>query len=152
MKIALFIILSLLTEQAFSQQETFRREHFNLKHALAIEGYDPVSYFKENRPRPGKRDLSITFKGVTYYFATSENRDLFKNDPGKYEPQYGGWCAFAMGATGEKVEVDPGTFKIMDEKLYLFYNKFFTNTLNSWNKNAVKLRTQADNHWSKVQQ
>ena len=61
-----------------------------------------------------------------------------------------GWCAYAMGAKGEKVEVDPETFKIVDGKLYLFYNKFFNNTLESWNKDEARLRSNADKNWSKI--
>ncbi len=64
-----------------------------------------------------------------------------------YEPQYGGWCAYAMGNSGEKVEVDPETYKIVDGKLYLFYNKYFTNTLKSWNKDEAKLKSKADESW-----
>jgi hypothetical protein len=47
------------------------------------------------------------------------------NSSSSYAPQYGGWCAFAMGNSGEKVTVNPETFKIIDSKLYLFYNAFF---------------------------
>jgi hypothetical protein len=54
-----------------------------------------------------------------------------------------------MGATGEKVEVDPETFKILDGKLYLFYNKYFNNTLKSWNKDEATLKTKADASWAK---
>jgi len=61
-------------------------------------------------------------------------------NPAGYEPQYGGWCAYAMGANGEKVEIDPGTFKIVDGKLNLYYNAFFNNTLKSWNKDEVNLK------------
>ena len=70
--------------------------------------------------------------------------------PGKYEPQYGGWCAYAMGATGEKVPVDPETFKIVHGKLFLFYNKFLNNTLKSWNKYEKNLNAKADGNWAKL--
>ena len=84
-----------------------------------------------------------------YYFSSQQNLNLFKANPSKYEPQFGGWCAYAMGNTGEKVEVDPETFKILNGKLYLFYNKLFTNTLKSWNKNENKLLNQANANWLK---
>ena len=75
--------------------------------------------------------------------------DFLKN-PKNYEPQYGGWCAYAMGSNGEKVEVDPETYKILDGKLYVFYNAYFNNTLKSWNKDEAKLKKQADKNWQKI--
>jgi hypothetical protein len=79
-----------------------------------------------------------------------ENKEAFKSNLVKYEPAYGGWCAFAMGDNGEKVSVDPETFKIVNGKLYLFYNKYFTNTLTSWNKDETNLKRKADANWPKL--
>jgi hypothetical protein len=87
---------------------------------------------------------------VRYHFSTEANKEAFKKNPSKYEPQYGGWCAYAMGATGERVEIDPETFKILNGKLYLFYNKLFNNTLKTWNKDEQSLRTKADANWIKL--
>ena len=81
---------------------------------------------------------------MTYNFSSQANKDLFLKNPASYEPQYGGWCAYAMGYSGEKVEINPETFKILDGKLYLFYNAFFNNTLKSWNKDEVNLKKKAD--------
>ena len=64
------------------------------------------------------------YNGTTYRFISQQNREEFAKNPARYEPQYGGWCAYAMGKQGEKVEVDPETFKILDGKLFLFYNKY----------------------------
>jgi hypothetical protein len=55
-----------------------------------------------------------------------------------------------MGASGKKVEVDPETFKIIDDKLYLYYNSYFNNTLKTWNKNERVLKANADMHWSQL--
>lgn len=116
---------------------------------IAIEGYDPVAYFVQGKAVEGQKNYSYSIDGATYYFSSAQNRDLFKSMPAKYRPQYGGWCAYAMGAKGEKVEVDPGTFKVLDGKLYLFYNKFFNNTLKSWNKDEGGLKMKADANWTK---
>ena len=75
---------------------------------------------------------------------------MFKKDPTQYEPQYGGWCAYAMGSKGEKVPIDPETFKITNGKLYLFYNKFFNNTLTSWNKDEPGLMNKANGNWKTI--
>ena len=87
---------------------------------------------------------------MTYNFASASDKDAFVKNPAGYEPQYGGWCAYAMGATGEKVEVDPETFKIIDGKLYLFYNAYFNNTLKTWNKDETNLKKKADTNWKKA--
>jgi hypothetical protein len=78
------------------------------------------------------------------------NKEYFSKNPSKYEPQFGGWCAFAMGDSGEKVEINPETFKIIDGKLYLFYNAFFNNTLKSWNKDEANLKAKATSNWNKI--
>jgi len=134
-----------------SAQQSPAMHSWNLsKSGLAIEGYDPVAYFVSGKAIEGKKEYSYTLNGVTYEFSSAQNRDLFKAAPAKYQPQYGGWCAYAMGAKGEKVEVDPGTFKVLDGKLYLFYNKYFNNTLKSWNKDEANLKMKADANWTKI--
>ncbi|ASZ14940.1 MULTISPECIES: YHS domain-containing (seleno)protein [Chitinophaga] len=122
------------------------------KTGLAIEGYDPVAYFTENKAIEGKKSLSTTYQGITYRFSSAGNKAVFAAHPEQYQPQYGGWCAYAMGAKGEKVEIDPETFKIINGKLYLFYNKFLNNTLKTWNKDETRLKAAADQNWTKVSQ
>lgn len=138
----------LLNSTAFSQQAT-RTAQFNIEKGVALQGYDPVAYFTQNKAIKGKEELAVAAEGVTYYFATAEDKELFKKDYKKYEPQYGGWCAYAMGATSEKVDIDPETFKIVAGKLYLFYHSWTNNTLNKWNKNEANLKAKADVSWTK---
>ena len=134
-------------------QTSNRLKQFNLSGShLAIEGYDPISYFTVRKAIEGSKLFKADQRGVTYYFSSKENRDLFNANPGKYEPQYGGWCAYAMGAKGEKVEIDPETFKIVDGKLYLFYNRFFNNTKKTWDKDEANLKQRANANWQKIGQ
>lgn len=140
----LFLSVSAIAQQAK------RLAHFNVENKLAIQGFDPVAYFKQGKAVKGKKELSASYQGVVYYFASETDKAAFLKNPTAYEPQYGGWCAFAMGDYGEKVEIDPETFKIVDGKLYLFYNKFLNNTLKSWNKNEAKLKKNADANWEKL--
>jgi YHS domain-containing protein len=142
------VAVLLLNSTAFSQQAT-RTAQFNIEKSVAIQGYDPVAYFTQNKTIKGKKDFAVAAEGVTYYFATAENKELFRKDYKKYEPQYGGWCAYAMGATGEKVEIDPETFKIVGGKLYLFYHSWTNNTLTKWNKDEANLKPKADASWTK---
>jgi len=126
-----------------------RKKQFNLEENIAVDGYDPVAYFKVNKAVKGSKDLAVSHQGVIYYFSSLENKEEFKKNPSQYEPEYGGWCAYAMGAKGEKVSIDPETFKIINGKLYLFYNRFFNNTLKIWNKEEAKLKPAADASWKK---
>jgi YHS domain-containing protein len=130
-------------------QAAMRQKNYNLEKGIAIEGYDPVSYFKGG-PEKGSASYSAVQDGVTYHFANAANMDAFKKNPAGYEPQYGGWCAYAMGNTGEKVEVDPKTYKIIGGKLFLFYNHLFNNTLKTWNKSESALKPKADVNWQKI--
>ena len=95
--------------------------HFNLDSKhLAIDGYDPVAYFTKGVATEGSKKYSLNYKGVTYYF------------------------------NGEKVSINPKTFKIVDGKLYLFYNKLFTNTLIPWNEDEDNLKGNADDFWKEL--
>ena len=147
-KILNIIILTLLTFAGFSQDASIRRKEYLLDKGIAISGYDPTTYFL-GKPQKGKKEFTYTDEGVNYQFANANNLENFKKSPAKYEPQYGGWCAYAMGSSGEKVEVNPETYKIVNGKLYLFYHPFFTNTLTDWNKDENALKAKADVNWSK---
>ncbi|MDD2674982.1 MAG: YHS domain-containing (seleno)protein [Flavobacterium sp.] len=150
MKNLLFILTILFTIPCFTQKESKRLTHFNVEKNVAILGYDPVAYFKQGKAVKGKKEITTSHEGVVYYFSMPVNKEYFLKNPSKFEPQYGGWCAFAMGDSNEKVSVNPETFKISNGKLYLFYNAFFNNTLKSWNKNESGLMMKADANWNKI--
>jgi len=149
MKRLLFILTVLCTLSVFSQKDNKRVTLFNLEKNVAIQGYDPVAYFKQGKAVKGKKEITAPYEGVVYYFSIPVNKEYFLKNPSKFEPQYGGWCAYAMGDSNEKVSVNPETFKIINGKLYLFYNSFFNNTLKSWNKEETGLMMKADANWSK---
>jgi hypothetical protein len=142
-------ILAVAMGSVYGQSDEFRKQNFNVKKDLALEGYDPVSYF-EGSPLRGDPTRRFVHKGITYQFASVANLSKFKLMPDKYEPAYGGWCAYAMGESGEKVKIDPETFKILDGKLYLFYNFWGNNTLEDWKKNEIKLKEAADHNWKNI--
>lgn len=149
-KLSLILFVTLLSVTTFAQTAAKRVKEFNLENKVAIQGYDPVAYFTQKKAVKGKSTIAASFEGVTYYFSTPANKETFVKNPVAYEPQYGGWCAYAMGANGEKVEINPETFKIVDGKLNLYYNAFFNNTLKSWNKDEVNLKKKADANWKKI--
>ncbi len=130
-------------------QDQKRVSAFNLEKGIAVQGFDVVAYL-DGKAVKGNSSLAVIHQGVRYHFSSAANKEEFKKNPAKYEPQYGGWCAYAMGESGEKVEIDPETFKILNGKLYLFYNKRFNNTLKTWNKNEQALKPKADANWLKL--
>jgi hypothetical protein len=151
MKIIVLLFSLLIAYTGLAQQDyATRKKHFNLDaKGLAVQGYDVVSYF-EGKPTQGYPSLFLFHKGVKYLFASQQHLDQFKNSPEKYEPNYGGWCAYAMGKTGEKVEIDPTKYKIVDGKLNLYYYSFINNTLTKWNENETSLKPAADKNWSET--
>jgi YHS domain-containing protein len=150
MKHFITILLISISSTLFAQSNSSERvKQYNLEQQLAIQGYDPVAYFTQSKATKGSPKINLSHLGVIYYFSSEANKKLFEANPQKYEPQYGGWCAYAMGSNAEKVEIDPKTFKILDGKLYLFYNAYWNNTLKSWNKDEKNLKIKADRNWLK---
>jgi len=92
------------------------------KSNLAIQGYDPVAYFTDNKPVKGKAEFNSTYSGALYYFASAEHKAEFDKDPAKYEPAFGGYCAYGV-SKNKLVEIDPEVFQIMDGRLLLQYSK-----------------------------
>ncbi|MCF6296641.1 MAG: YHS domain protein [Flavobacteriaceae bacterium] len=147
------IILSLIiltSFNSFAQKEELIVKHSNLNNKnVAIDGYDPVSYFDDN-PLKGKPSIQSKFKGILYHFVNDKNKNLFVASPDKFVPQYGGWCAYALANKGKLMNINPKTYKISEGKLYLFYNKFFTNTLDDWNENEGNMKNKGDKNWNKI--
>lgn len=133
-----------------AQDASVRKAHFNIDNEVALSGYDPVAYLKNNAAIKGQRSQAVFYEGIVYYFSSTENKEAFKKNPASYEPEYGGWCAYAMGAKGKKVEINPETFKIVNGKLFLFYNKGRNNTLLAWNKEEQKFIASAAISWKQI--
>ena len=86
---------------------------------VALKGYDPVAYFTLSTPTPGVAEYDYVYDGVRYFFANARHRDMFKANPEKYAPQFGGACANNM-ANGVRRESDPTVWAIIGDKLYVF--------------------------------
>ena len=117
---------------------------------LAVEGYDVVSYIESGKAAKGKPEFQSAYRGVNYRFASDESRRRFAQNPEKYLPTYGGWCASAMGDKGTKVEIDPTNFKVKDGRLFLFYKSLFGDALRDWNKHEKEWEPAADLNWKKL--
>jgi len=147
-----FLFISVIRLNA--QDNAVRQKHYNLdKNELALDGYDAISYFTAKKPVEGNTKWSYKYKGVNYRFSSKANKNEFAKNPAKYEPAYGGWCTYAMAKDGEKVSVDPLTYKISDGKLLLFYKTAFKNTLSIWNKDKkpeVERLKKGDQYWKEI--
>jgi len=113
---------------------------------LSISGYDPVAYFADGKPVPGKPEFEHLWHKARWRFASAEHRDLFVKEPNRYTPQYDGYCA--MGVSGEgaahKDSVDPHAWTIIDGKLYLAHSSYW---LDVWRENAEQNIKRADAGW-----
>ncbi|WP_438726302.1 YHS domain-containing (seleno)protein [Parasphingorhabdus sp. DH2-15] len=116
-----------------------------LEGTTALKGYDAVSYFVgDGVPVKGKKQFKVTYKGADYFFATAANAAKFKKSPAKYAPQYGGHCAWALGANGALAPGDPTVYKVVDGKLYLNFNK---GVQTRWNKDIPGFIKKGDVKW-----
>jgi YHS domain-containing protein len=87
----------------------------------AVSGYDTVAYFTEGKAVKGNPNISTTYKGAVWLFASDADKDKFVANPEQYAPQYGGYCAWAV-SNNDTASADPTKWKIVDGKLYLNYD------------------------------
>lgn len=109
----------------------------------AIKGYDTVAYFTQGAAVEGDDEFSTEYLGATWLFSSQENLDLFVEDPEKYAPQYGGYCAYAV-SQNKTASIKPELFTIEDGKLYLNYNRKIND---QWLENKKQYITDADKNW-----
>lgn len=114
---------------------------------VAIKGYDPVAYFTDNRATQGSPTYAHRWLGAEWYFTSAEHRDLFVADPGKYAPQYGGYCADGVSFGTVTTNIDPRAWRIIDGKLYLNYDP---GAAEGFEKKPAKV-VDSRNHWPEVQ-
>jgi YHS domain-containing protein len=110
---------------------------------VAIRGYDPVAYFDQGKPVEGSAEHSLEWRGVTWHFASADHRQAFQENPGKYAPAYGGYCAYAV-AKDQLASVDPTAWKIVDGQLYLNYSHDIQKT---WEEDIDGYIAQAETNW-----
>jgi len=117
------------------------------KDGAAVHGFDPVAYFSEGKAIKGDLRFHSNYEGATYYFQSSAAKEAFDKDPGKYAPQYGGYCAMAM-TMGELEDVDPNYFLVHHGKLLLQRNE---KAHMMFAKNPVANHQKADESWERMQ-
>ncbi len=113
------------------------------KTGLALKGYDPVAYFTENRPVMGNTQFASTYNGARYQFASAANKNTFDANPSKYEPQFGGFCAYAA-SEGHTAKIEPDAFEVLNGRLLLQYDKDIREKFNQDPQGRLK---KADANW-----
>lgn len=140
-------VLPLLTVPARPQAPLRQPRVFTgLVKGVAVGGYDPVAYFTDGKPVPGRVELTLEHEGAVWRFASEANREAFRLDPAKYAPQYGGYCAIAV-ASGYTAKGDPKAWTIVGEKLYLNYSKAVQK---SWEQDIPGNIRKGDAQWPRV--
>lgn len=114
---------------------------------VAIKGYDPVAYFTDEKAIEGSPAYSHRWLGAVWHFTSARNRDLFIANPGKYAPQYGGYCADGVSLGTVTTNIDPQAWRIIDGKLYLSYDP---GAADGFEKKPSKV-VDSKKHWSEVQ-
>lgn len=116
------------------------------KDGIIIEGYDPVAFFTDGKPVKGDAKFQYKYEGATYEFASQEHLDLFRNDPEKYKPQFGAFCAYAV-SLGRTAEISIDKWAIQDGRLLFQHNQ---RAVDGWNKDAAGNLKLADKYWPRV--
>lgn len=144
----LVTFLSVFTLQVFALDFVYTKHAFfgsgSEGNEYAIEGYDAVNYFTENEPSEGSEDFAFTYQDKQWHFKNAANLALFKADPQKYAPQYGGHCSWRMAIDGAGVYGDPKVWTVLDDKLYLNYN---TEVNSRWQKDIPGFIKKANGFW-----
>ena len=139
-KILSLLLGLLLTFSAAAQTKNL----LNLdKSGVAIQGYDPVAFFTDQKPVKGKPELKSEHQGATYWFASAAHKEQFDKDPAKFEPAFGGYCAYGV-ARNKLVEVDVQAFQIVNDKLLLQYSK---SVRTDFNKDVTGNLNKAKANW-----
>ncbi len=118
------------------------------KNDVILAGHDAVAYFTENKPVLGSAEYTAVYNGAIYRFSSKRNRDTFRDDPARYAPQYGGFCAYGM-TFGKKFEVNGKAFEIVDGKLFVNKNERVYKT---WKEDVPKHIREANSAWPRVEQ
>jgi YHS domain-containing protein len=142
-KIILSLVVAILALPVFAQ--TASKTLVNVdKTGVAIQGYDPVAFFTDSKPLKGEQKFLVKHDGAIYFFASKEHKDLFKADPVKYTPEFGGYCAYGV-SKNKLVEIDVDAFQIVDGKLLLQYSK---GVRDDFNADAKGNLAKANTNWT----
>ncbi|MEN7550608.1 YHS domain-containing (seleno)protein [Rapidithrix thailandica] len=143
-----FFTFGLLVYSLMAQDKA----QFNIDDSkIALNGYSAVSYLDLNLAQRGDKDYMSEYEEVKYFFVNAEQKKKFDTNPGKYLPQFGGYCATGV-AINAKFRTDPNKFLVRNGKLYLFLNSIEVDALQVWLADEKSLTKKAYENWPKLSQ
>ncbi len=113
------------------------------RQGVATQGYDPVAFFVEGKPLKGDPRYRLSYRGGIYHFATEDHLEAFRQDPARYEPQFGGYCAWAV-SRGYTAPIEIETGQVLDGRLVFNYNR---EVQRRFNQDAPRNLARADGNW-----
>jgi YHS domain-containing protein len=119
---------------------------FNRNTGLAIDGFDPVSYFVDGKPRLGRPIFEVRYGGASWRFANEGNMAAFTADPEVYAPRFGGHDPVAI-ERGAATPGHPALWIIAEHRLYLFYSEEAREAFANDPESAID---SAERHWPEV--
>lgn len=116
------------------------------RHGVILDGYDAVAFFTDHHPVKGDAKFQSAYQGATYYFASAEHKAAFDQEPAKYAPQFGAFCAYAV-SRGRTAPISVDTFSIVDGRLLLQHN---AKAVRLWQEAVPANLARADKYWPRV--
>ncbi len=143
LSLALFSASPLALAAPTLEQPDRNEALYNLQDKVGLKGYDPVSYFEAGKAQAGQAAIQAEYGGVIYYFASEANRALFLEDPTRFEPTYGGWCAWAM-SNKSYADIDPNLFTLHGDRAHFFISR---GAKARFDQDLAAREKRADNFW-----
>jgi YHS domain-containing protein len=143
----LFLIVLLLVAAVSVTAQTKKLINVD-KNGIALKGYDPVAFFTQNKPVIGTAEFESKYNGGRYLFASAEDKAAFDANPAKYEPQFGGFCAFGV-SRGHTAPIKVEAFQIVNGRLLMQYDLTVRKDFQKDTEGNLK---KADENWPGVVQ
>ena len=136
----LFVALMLLSLSTIAAAKDLLNLDGN---GVAIQGYDPIAFFTDSRPVKGNPQFQSEYRGAKYYFVSAEHKAIFDKEPAKYEPQFGGYCAYGA-SKGSRAPIKIEAWQIVNGRLLMQYD---LDVKNRFNKDQEGNLRKADQNW-----
>jgi len=118
------------------------------ENGVAVKGYDVVAYFTEEKPVKGSSERTVEYQDATFHFSSEANKKKFLQDPKRYIPAYGGYCALGV-SNGYKDDMHPEAFSILEGRLYF---NLRPDIHRYWKRNHEHFIARADAKWPQLKE
>jgi YHS domain-containing protein len=137
------VLVAVVVMAVLSGIATAKELHNLDRNGVEIQGYDPVAFFTENHPVKGSSQFQSEYRGAKYYFASAEHKAAFDKEPARYEPQFGGYCAYGA-SQGHPAPVKIEAWQIVNGRLLMQYD---LDIKDKFNKDQQANLRKADQNW-----